>query len=99
MIEYKIFTTFFFLDTLVWNVVLRSSDECEYDSPNLALFKYDKNKPQRLSYLGSVDVNKSKTEEWCIRQYFASNIRVAPKCILYPDEPEFVNEANFHEIF
>jgi hypothetical protein len=79
-------------------VVLVSSDECEYDNPNLALFKYDKNKPQRLSYL-NVDVNRSKKEEWCIRQYFASDVRVAPTCILYPDDLEFVDEANFHEIF
>jgi hypothetical protein len=24
---------------------------------------------------------------------------VAPTCILYPDDLEFVDEANFHEIF
>ncbi len=80
-------------------MVLIVSDECEYDNPNLAIFKYDKNKSQRLSYLRNVDVNTGKKEEWCIRQYFASNVRVAPTCILYPDDPEFVDGADFHEIF
>jgi hypothetical protein len=63
MIEYKTLTTFSFLAKYVTDKALSVSDECEHDDPDLALFKYDKNKPQRLSFLRDIDVNIGKREE------------------------------------
>jgi len=82
----------------VTNKALSVSDECERNNPDLALFKYDKNKPQRLSFLGDIDINTGKREEWCIRHWLASVIQVAPTCIFYPDHPNYVAEVFFHEV-
>jgi len=78
--------------------VLITSDECELDNPALALFKYDKKKPQRLSFFGHVDPKTGNREEWCIRHWFSRSIQVAPTCVYYSDLPEIVAETFFHEI-
>ncbi len=83
--EYKTLTAFCLLAFYVTYKTLISSDECERDNPDLALFKYDKRKPQRLSFLGDVDVNTGNREEWCIHHWYANTIQVAPMCVFYPD--------------
>jgi hypothetical protein len=59
---------------------LTTSYDCERDNPNLALFKYDKNKRQRLTYLTDVNMKTGKREEWCIRTCIDDTIQVYPVC-------------------
>jgi hypothetical protein len=96
---YKTLTTFFLIVVYADYHTLSSSDKCDRDNPALALFKYDKNKPQRLSFLAGVNVNTGHMEEWCIRKYYASTVQVAPKCELESVSPYWVGEAFFHEVF
>jgi len=72
---------------------LTTSYDCVHDHPNLALFKYDKNKPQRLTYLADVNMKTGKREEWCIRTYLDGTIQVHPVC----HSPRFAYETFFHE--
>ena len=77
---------------------LSTSYECKNDNPNLAVFKYDKNKPQRLSFVAnSVDMKTGGREEYCVRNYFASTIQVEPNCDEHPYADEMIYEAYFHE--
>lgn len=77
---------------------LTVSDKCDRGDPTLALFKYDKNKPQRLSFL-HVNSTTGHMEEWCVRKYYASTIQVVPECGWKATLSSFVGEALFHEIF
>jgi hypothetical protein len=43
--------------------MLSASYECERDNPSVAVFKFDKNKPQRLSFVVDVDTKTGKQEE------------------------------------
>jgi len=79
--------------------MLSVSKQCERDNPDLALFKYDKNKQQRLSFIGNANKNVSHIEEWCIRQWYASVIQVASTCGMKSASPNWVAEAFFHEVF
>ena len=56
------------------------SNECEHDDPTVALFEFDKNRPQRLSFMGDMDANTGKQGEWCIRNLLGSDLEVAPSC-------------------
>jgi hypothetical protein len=87
-----------FIGVYVEYKTLITSYECEITNPNVAFFTYDKNKPQRLSFL-ETDPNTNKTEEWCIRSYYASSIQVVPKCGFDPLLEYQPPEAFFHEVF
>lgn len=79
--------------------MLSTTYECEPDNPNLALFKYDRNEPERLSFLGDVNQKTGKREELCIHNFLSSTIKVAPTCtdyLLYPSGE--LNETYFHEV-
>lgn len=73
---------------------LTTSYHCDRNNPNLATFKYDKNKPQRLSYLAGVNVKTGKQDEWCICTFMGSILYVHPDCHLR----EYKGEAFFREI-
>jgi len=77
--------------------MLITSDKCEKDNPALALFKYDNNKPERLSFLGDVNPNTGNREEWRICHWLSGSIHVAPKCVYYPNSG-LVGETFFHEV-
>jgi hypothetical protein len=64
----------------------------------MAFFKYDENKPQRLSFL-NVNAHTGHMEEWCIRKFYASTIQVVPVCDSMPDASDWAKEAFFHEVF
>ena len=91
----ELLVIFFLLAIYATFKALRTSDDCERSNPNLALFKYDKNKPQRLSYLADVDVNTGKRAEWCIRTYLDGSIQVHPVC----NTTLPTRETIFHEYF
>ncbi|CAF5112255.1 unnamed protein product, partial [Rotaria sp. Silwood1] len=74
--------------------VLSTSYDCEPDNPNLAFFKYDKDKAQRLSYLANIDVKTGRREEWCIRSSIGGTIQVHPVC----NFSIFAGESFFHEV-
>lgn len=57
---------------------LTTGHECEYNDSNVALFKFNTNRPDRLSYIASIDPNTGKQEEWCIREWLGSHIHVVP---------------------
>jgi len=76
---------------------LITSYECDINNPNVAHFEYDKNQPQRLTFLED-DPKTSKKEEWCIRQRW-DEIEMVPICnsdplLFYQETQPF-----FHEIF
>lgn len=91
------FIIFFLLVIYDTYKTLSASHECEHDNPNLALFEYDKNKPQRLSFLGDIDMKTGKREKSCIRSFFASTIQVEPTCNDDSD-PDAAFETYFHEV-
>ncbi len=93
-----IFIIFFLLVIDRTYKTLSTSYECEHDNPNLALFKYDKNKPQRLSFLGDIDMKTGKREERCIRNFFANSIQVEPTCTDDSVSTEWIYETQFHEV-
>ena len=100
LMEYTIRIIFFLLDNLEKYRTLSTSYDCEPDNPNLALFKYDQNKPQRLSFLGDVNKTTGEREELCIRNFLVSTIQVEPTCtddLLYPNGE--VSETYFQELF
>lgn len=72
---------------------LITSYDCNHDHPNMAYFKYDKNKTQRLSYLGPIDGKTGTREEWCIRNFYDGTIHVHPAC--YPSK--YIHETFYHE--
>jgi hypothetical protein len=49
---------------------LTTGYECEHDDTNVARFKFNKNRPQRLSFIENVDPKTDKQEEWRIRNWF-----------------------------
>jgi hypothetical protein len=51
-----------------------------FDDPNVARFKFNRNRPQRLSFIANVDSEPEKQEEWCIREWLGSQIQVVPDC-------------------
>lgn len=59
---------------------LTTGHECEYDNPNVAHFKLNKNRPQRLSFIANVDLKTDKQEEWCIRNWVGYQLQVTPDC-------------------
>jgi hypothetical protein len=59
---------------------LTTSYECKHDDPNVARFKFNRNRPQRLSFIANVDSEPEKQEEWCIREWLGSQIQVVPDC-------------------
>ena len=89
---------FFLIVIYVDYPTLVVSDKCDHADPTLALFKYDKNKPQRLSFL-HVNSSTGHMEEWCVRKHYASNIQVVPECDWKATLSHWVGEAFFHEIF
>jgi len=68
---------------------------CETNKSNVPLFKYDKNKPQRLTFLEN-DPTIGKKEEWCIRGD-GSFIQVMPKSDVDP-VTSYEFEPIFHEV-
>jgi hypothetical protein len=81
------------LDVYATFKALVTSYDCERDNPNLALFKYDKNKSQRLSYLADIDMKTGKRAEWCIRNFSDGTIQVDVLCSPF----EYVGETYFRE--
>lgn len=59
---------------------MTTSYECDRDDPNVARFKLDKKRPQRLSFIPNVGSGTEKQEEWCIREWVGSQIQVVPDC-------------------
>jgi hypothetical protein len=59
---------------------LTTGYECEHNDPNVARFKFNKTRPQRLSSIANVDPKTDKQEEWCSRNWAESQIQVAPDC-------------------
>jgi hypothetical protein len=59
---------------------LTTGYECEHDDPDVAHFKLNKDRPQRLSFIGNIDPKTGKHEEWCIREWAASRLEVVPDC-------------------
>lgn len=54
--------------------------ECEHGDPDVAWFKFNKKRPQRLSYIENLDPKTGKQEEWCIRNWLGSQLQVVPDC-------------------
>jgi hypothetical protein len=59
---------------------LTTGYECEHDDPNVARFKFNKDRPQRLSFIGNFDSKTGKQEEWCIRDWIGNKLQVVPDC-------------------
>ncbi|CAF1446367.1 unnamed protein product [Adineta ricciae] len=66
-----VFATFKFLTT---------GHECNLTDPTVARFKFDKKRPQRLSYIENGGSTTKKQEEWCIREWMGSQIEVVADC-------------------
>jgi len=78
---------------------LSASHECERDDPSVARFKFDKNNPHRLSFMGDIDTKTGKQEEWCIRNWVGSLLEVLPRCDSYNPFTNFtLHEVYFQEI-
>jgi hypothetical protein len=77
------------------NQVLITTCECD---TNMAIFKYDKNKPQRLTFVAE-DRQTGKKDEWCLRQWAYSGIHVTSKCDFDPVAKYQDIEPIFHELF
>lgn len=92
LIKSIIFTNLFCLLVEITLKTLITSCACDMNSSSVALFKYDKNKPQRLTFL-ETDPTTNKTQEWLIRGD-SSFLQVVPKLkmdgiSLYEFEPVF----------
>jgi len=85
---------FFIIGPNVTHKTLIASDRCDRNDPNMAFFKYDKNKPERLSYLADVDAKTGKREEWYICISMGGILIVHSNCI----RPDYSNPPSFHEI-
>jgi len=72
--------------------------ECDANNSNATIFKYDINKPQRLTFLVD-DPKTGKPEEFCIRQRQWSGIHVTHKCDFDPLLTTQDLEPFFHEVF
>jgi hypothetical protein len=59
---------------------LTTGYECEHDDPDVARFKFNKNRPNRLSFIENVDQKTGKQEEWCIRNWIGDQLQVVPDC-------------------
>ena len=70
---------FFLLVIYAEYKTLGVSDKCDRGDPTLNLFKYDKNKPQRLSFL-HINSSTGRTEGWGVPKFYASNIQVMSEC-------------------
>jgi len=60
----------------------------------MAFLKYDKNKPERLSYLADVDVKTGKREEWHICTTTGGSLAVYSNCT----SPGYVDRILFREL-
>jgi hypothetical protein len=77
---------------------LITTSQCDANNSNVAIFKYDINKPQRLTFLAD-DPKTGKIDEWCISGWAFSGIQVTHKCDFDPLLTYQDREPFFHEVF
>lgn len=75
-----------------------TSDQCDTNNTNVALFKYDKNQPQQLVFLQDFNSTTGEVEEWCIGNS-NNSIQVMPECGFDADSNIEIFPMSFIEDF